>query len=80
VIVRLTKAVDYGIVQLYVNGQKAGDPIDLFQADGVGRTDELDLGTFDLKEGRNLLTAEIVGANSKAKKDYMFGLDYLLLK
>ncbi len=80
VIVRLTKAVDYGIVQLSVNGLKAGEPIDLFQPDGVGRTDELDLGAFDLKKGRNLLTVEIVGANTRAKKDYMFGLDYMLLK
>ena len=54
--------------------------IDLFQPEGVGRTDEIDLGAFDLKKGRNLLTVEIVGANDKAKKAYMFGLDYMLLK
>ncbi len=80
VVVRLTKAVDYGQVQFYVNGQKAGGVIDLFQPEGVGRTDEIDLGALDLAKGRNLLTVEIVGANDKAVKSYMFGLDYVLLK
>jgi hypothetical protein len=80
VVVRLTKAVDYGQVQLYVNGKKAGEVIDLFQPEGVGRTEALDLGAFDLAKGRNLLTVEIVGANDKAVKAYMFGLDYILLK
>ena len=31
---QLTKAPDYGIVQLYLDGQKLGDPIDLYR-DGV---------------------------------------------
>jgi len=48
--------------------------------DGVEPTDEIDLGSFTLKKGRNTLTAEIVGANEKAIKSYMFGLDYVLLK
>ena len=43
-------------------------------------TDEIDLGPFALKKGQNRLTVEIVGANEKAAKAYMFGLDYLLLK
>ena len=41
---------------------------------------ELDLGGFELKKGQNTLTAEIVGANEAAIKNYMFGLDYLLVK
>ena len=79
VIVRLTKAVDYGKVQLHVNGQKAGEVIDLFN-NGVVGTDEIDLGGFDLKKGQNTLAIEIVGANDKAVKSYMAGLDYILLK
>lgn len=79
VIVRLTKAIDYGIVQLSVNDHKAGEPIDLFN-DGVIPTDEIDLGVFPLQKGQNTLTVEIVGANDKAQKAHMFGLDYLLLK
>jgi hypothetical protein len=76
---RFTKAVDYGIIQLSINGQKAGEPID-FYSDRLTATPEIDLGEFELKAGQNTLTAEIVGANAKAKKSYMFGLDYLLIK
>jgi hypothetical protein len=38
------------------------------------------LGLFDLKEGDNEFSATVIGANEKAVKAYMFGLDYLLLK
>ncbi len=76
---RFLRAADYGIVQLSINGEKAGQPIDLYH-DGVKPTKEIDLGTFELKAGENRLTVECVGANEKAQKEYMFGLDYLLLK
>ncbi len=75
---RLTKAPDYGIVQLYLDGQKLGDPIDLY-ADKVVPTDEIPLGTLKLSSGEHKLTVEIVGANEKAQKAYMFGLDYIKL-
>ncbi|MBN2477267.1 MAG: DUF2961 domain-containing protein [Pirellulales bacterium] len=77
--VTLTKAVDYGIVQLWVDGKKAGEPIDLFH-DGVVPTGPIALGTYELAEGNHQLTVEIVGANEKAVKAYMFGLDQILLK
>jgi hypothetical protein len=74
-----TKAIDYGICQLFINDQKAGKPMDFFN-DGVVATGEVKLGTFDLKKGDNLLKVEITGKNDKALAKYMFGLDYLLLK
>jgi len=76
---QLTKAVDYAIVQLYLDGDKLGDPIDLFN-DGVVATGPLDMGVFDLPKGQHVLKVEIVGANDKAVKNYMFGLDYLTLE
>ena len=79
IFVTLTKAVDYGIVQLYVDGHKAAKPIDLYN-DGVIPTGPISLGTFDLAEGDHKLTVEIVGANENAKKAYMFGLDQIKLK
>lgn len=75
----LTKAVDYGIVQWALDGQKLGDPIDLYN-DGVVPFGPLELGTFDLKAGEHKLSATIVGANDKAVKSYMVGLDYVNLK
>ena len=76
---RFLKAVDYGIVQLSVNGEKAGAPIDFYN-EGIVLSPEILLGTFDLKEGENQISATITGANDKAVKSYMIGLDYLLLK
>jgi hypothetical protein len=79
VLARFLTARDYGIVQLSINDQKAGEPIDLYH-DGVTPSDEVELGTFDLKAGQNTLTVEITGANEAATPDYMFGLDYLRLE
>ncbi len=79
VIGRFLSAIDYGILQLAVNGQKAGEPRDFFHQ-GVEPTKEIDLGEFELKAGDNEFSATVTGANEKAVKAYMFGLDYLLLK
>lgn len=76
VIADLTKAIDYGIVRMKLSGQ-ATKELDRYNV-GVAN-DALELGTFDLKKGINRLEVEIVGANEKAKKRYMFGLDYLKL-
>jgi hypothetical protein len=76
---QLTKAIDYGIHQLYLDGKKLGEPIDLFN-NGVIPTGTLDLGTHRLEKGRHVLKVEIIGANEKAVKAYMFGIDYLLLE
>ncbi len=78
-IVALTKARDYGIVQLSLDGQKLGDPIDLYDPEVVP-TGRLDLGTHELTAGDHKLVLEIVGANAKAIKSYMAGLDYLKLE
>lgn len=72
----LTKARDYAIVQLYLNGKKAGEPIDLYNPT-VTNTEVIPLGVFDLPAGENILTVEIVGKNPQAVPGYMFGLDYL---
>ena len=76
---QLTKAVDYGIVQLYLDDKKLGDSIDLFN-NGVVFTGELDLGIHELTEGEHVFRVEITGANEQAVKGYMVGLDYLRLE
>ena len=75
----LTKARDYGIVQLSLDGKKAGDPIDLYNP-AVVPTDPIPIGTHELAEGDHTLGVEIVGANEKAVKSYMFGLDYVIFE
>jgi hypothetical protein len=76
---RFLRARDYGIHQLAINGRKAGEPMDFYNPD-VRPSREMELGVFDLKQGDNELSVTVVGANDKAIKSYMFGLDYLLLK
>ena len=59
--------------------RRRAKPIDFFH-DGVIHTAEIPLGTFELRQGPNELSAVVVGANPKAQKEYMFGLDYLKLQ
>jgi hypothetical protein len=74
---RFLTAGDYGTAQLSINGQPAGEPVDLYH-DGVKPSEERMLGTFELAAGENTITAEITGKNEKSTNT-MFGLDYLLL-
>ena len=76
VIACLTKANDYGIVKLAINGEETPE-YDRYNMEVAH--DQLVLGTYDLPQGANRLTVTIDGANAKAIKRYMFGLDYLLL-
>lgn len=81
VIVYLTRARDYGIVQFHVNGQPLGKPIDCFQADRVAATGPVELGTVELKKGTARLRLEIVGTNEKSVGlRYMAGLDCVRLR
>jgi len=76
---RFLRAKDYGIHQFAINGQKAGEPIDFYNPE-VKPSKEMDLGVFELKQGENEFSATVTGANEKAIKSYMLGLDYLRLK
>ncbi len=75
----LTKARDYGIVKLSLDGESLGAPIDLYNREVVP-TGPINLGTHDLSAGERRLKIEITGANPAAVKAYMFGLDYLKLE
>lgn len=74
--VSMTKAPDYAIVQFYFDGEKVGEPIDLYGAN-VYPTGLKTLGDVTIdKAGNHKLTIEITGANPSAVKSYMFGLDH----
>ena len=79
VFVVLTKAVDYGEVQFSLNGKPVTGPMDNFN-EGVVNTQPISLGTHALTPGEQQLAVEITGANAKAVKAYMFGLDYVWLR
>lgn len=79
VVMGLCTAVDYGIHQLYWDGEPLGEPVDFFH-DGVAFTTR-SLGTITIdRAGNHTLTVEALEPNPAAAPSRMFGLDYVLLK
>jgi putative membrane-bound dehydrogenase-like protein len=74
----LTRAKDYGIFEVSVNGKVAGDVLDLYDPQ-VLNTAELSWGTHELKAGVNRVEFKIVGVNAQAKPAMMLGVDFLRL-
>ena len=60
--------------------QEAGRADRPLQPDGHPHRPASPLGTHELIAGEHKLTVEIVGANEKAVKAYMFGLDEIILR
>jgi len=73
---RFVKGPEFGIAQLAINDEKAGEPLDFCNDEEV-LTAEIELGTFDLDAGENRLAITITGANEKAGPSHMVGLDYV---
>jgi hypothetical protein len=75
-VAELTKAVDYGIIQFRVNGEKLGEPFDGYNPQVIP-TGVLEIGTVDLKAGKQVIEIEIIGKNDAAFPGYMAGVDRL---
>jgi hypothetical protein len=75
----MTRARDYGIVQLSLDSQKLGAPLDLYNAPEVITTGVISFDNLVLSSGPHRLQVEIIGANPQAVPAYMFGLDYARL-
>lgn len=73
-----TKAGDYAIAEISINGAVAIPRIDFYNPE-VAPTGEMSLGVHELKKTGNVLAIKILGANEKAEKNFMVGLDYLRL-
>jgi hypothetical protein len=74
----MTKAADYAIAQVSVDGKDLGPRIDNFQASGVG-VQTRTLGTVDLTAGEHTLVLTAVAKNAAATS-YMIGVDTLDLR
>ncbi|MEZ6113583.1 MAG: hypothetical protein R3C99_21615 [Pirellulaceae bacterium] len=71
----MTKARDYGIVQLrHVRWRTVKAAGDLYNDPDVITTGVLDFPPRLLKAGNHKLSVEIVAMNPRAVKAYMFGL------
>ncbi len=75
----LTCAADYGIIQLSLDDRPLGQPIDLYDRDVI-TSGVLSFPNLRVKAGTHKLTARITGANTKAKKAFMFGVDFVRVK
>jgi hypothetical protein len=73
----LTRAGDYGVVQLQLDGEKLGT-FDGYAPDVV-RTDSLGLGVTRLSRGSHPLVIEVIGKHP-ASSGYFAGLDVVLLR
>ncbi len=71
----LTRARDYGIVQIELDGQPLAAAIDLYNPEVI--TTGLLTFPTNLKAGKHELAFGIVGANPQADQAYMFGLDFI---
>ncbi|MCA8952120.1 MAG: DUF2961 domain-containing protein [Planctomycetes bacterium] len=72
-------ANDYGTVQLTLEDQKLGAPLEGY-ATRVQSTGQRELGEVELDAGEAMLRVTILGKHGKALPAYMFGLDYLRLE
>ena len=77
-VAHFTKARNYGIFQLSLNGADLGKPLDFYSAE-VKATDPVDLGVVTLTGGEPVLKVTATGKND-VSSGYQFGLDYLKLK
>ena len=75
-----TKAPDYGVIRVAIDGKTLVDGLDLYEPGRVVSTNALLLGTMELAAGSHEIEIEIVGTNPNAVKQFMVGVDYLFLK
>lgn len=81
IFVYLTKALDYGIVQISMGGKNIGPKIDLWASDyHIKPTGAIDLGKHRLRPPSVTLRLQMVGRNEKnLPPHYQFGIDGFIL-
>ncbi|MBP8131910.1 MAG: DUF2961 domain-containing protein [Candidatus Hydrogenedentes bacterium] len=72
-----TKAPDYGVYQLLVDGAPLGEPFDGYH-ESVARSDRVCFGAQEFSEGPHQFAFKCVGKNEQSSS-YMLGLDVLEL-
>jgi len=77
IVARFTKGPDYGVFQPGLDGEKLGNPVDLYNEKLVPG-DPVELGTRRFDTSRHVLSFTIVGF-SRQKHWGTFGLDYVKL-
>jgi hypothetical protein len=76
--VYLTKAIDYGRVQISLDGRDVGSVFDGFN-NGVVPSGKIDLGTVELTAGTHQLKFTVVGKHERSLS-YMVGVDAVVVE
>ena len=77
-----TRAQDYGIIRLFVNGQPQGPLVDGY-GPNVEPTGPISFGRVELRGGTNELTVELLGKDARSAgyaEGYLVGIDGFLLR
>lgn len=76
----LTKAGDYGVVEVSLNGERVGEDLDLWSELGVVPTGAQDLGVVELRGRDDVLRLAVTRSHPKAAAPFFqFGIDGLRL-
>lgn len=77
-----TRAGDYGIIRLHVNGKPVGPLVDGYN-NGIEPTGPVKFGSVELNEGANELEVELIGKDSRSagySDGYLVGVDGFILR
>ena len=75
----LTKARDYGIVQVWIDGERLGGQIDCFNVPDVVTTGVITFEPRALGKGNHVIAFEIIGKHPDAVPGFMVGVDFIRL-
>ena len=81
VVLRASRYPDYATIAVSVNGKRLGEPIDLWQKEGLHETGPIELGVVDFDGGYPVFRFEVVGHNPEAQNTgTYFGVDCIELR
>ena len=70
-----TKAPDYGIFEIYLDGKKVEDSVDLFDSKVIRAADH-ELSNLQIPKGSHTLKFKCVGKRQQSRS-FLFGMDYI---
>lgn len=70
-----TKAPDYGIFEIYFDGKKVGDSVDLFDLKVIRAADQ-EFSNLKISKGPHTLKFKCVGKKQQSRS-FLFGMDYI---
>ena len=77
-----TRANDYGIIRLHVNGKPLPVLVECYEQ-GIKHTGPVSFGEVHLQKGENMIKVELVGKESRSSgysDGYLVGIDGFTLK